>query len=316
MPSLSIVNKKKAHKNEEQSGEEINLHSESSQSMSVSNDDSLMKNNLTARNSTTNSMTDNSLSQRLTKTSKGSKSGKFSTAINSQNSKRDRISKAFATFSILIVMLNGLIVVVCIIFLIVQILQTSRLSRINNLNYEFKRIRIAFAHSFLSVFTNGCLAKEKSRECTSAFNDYSVQLIKNFNYPPEYNIRDYLLAEIKYKINDMQSTFYSFKEDVFAYGDEKLLTTLSDTMIYTSFEQKDGELIQQSISVELEEGIRKYINSFSVLVQNDFTNVPVYIISFRNSIVDFSNMETQNLSEVQTQIYLILINYINYHIYI
>ena len=62
----------------------------------------------------------------------------------------------------------------------------------------------------------------------------------------------------------------------------------------------------------LENAIRKYINSFIVLVKNDFTNVPIYIISFRDSIVDFSNMETQNLSDVQQQIYLILINYINY----
>ena len=83
-------------------------------------------------------------------------------------------------------------------------------------------------------------------------------------------------------------------------------------MVYTSFEQKDDQLVQQLANVTLEEGIRKYINSFTVLLQNDFTNVPIYIISYRDSIVDFSNMETQNLSDVQTQIYLILINYINY----
>ena len=285
----------------------------SSREQTFSNDnDSLLRNDFNACNSTTNSMTDGSVSLKLTKTSLTTRSMKFTNAINSQNSQVDKISRAFATFSILIVVLNCLIILVCIIFLIVQIFQTNRLETVNNLNYEFKRIRIAFAHSFLSVFTNGCLAEERSKVCKSAFNDYSMQLIVYNSYPKEYNVRDYLLAEIKYKINDMQSTFYSFKEDVFAYGDAKLLTTLSNTMIYTSFEQKDGELIQQSISVALEEGIRKYINSFSVLVENDFTNTPIYIISFRNSTVDFSNMETQNLSEVQTQIYLILINYINY----
>ena len=281
------------------------------QSESSLSNASALQHNMTGRNSTT-SMTENSMSMRMSKTSKSSRGMKFSSAINSQNSKVDQISKAFAMFSILIVLLNGIIIIVCIIFLIVQVSKTNQLKRINNLNYEFKRIRIAFAHSFLSVFTNGCLAEFKSQNCKSAFNEYSLELIAKNKFPPEYNVRDYLLAEIKYKINEMQSTFYSFKEDVFSYGDEYLLTCLSDTMTYTSFEQKDGELIQQSISVALEEGIRKYINSFSVLVENDFTNAPIYIISFRNSIVDFSNMETQNLNEVQTQIYLILINYINY----
>ena len=304
----------KGHKKGLAHDEDSNLDGHStSKEQSLSNDnDSYLKNDFNACNSTTGSIADGSVSLKLTKTSLTTRSMKFTNAINSQNSQVDKISRAFATFSILIVVLNCLIILVCIIFLIVQIFQTNRLETVNNLNYEFKRIRIAFAHSFLSVFTNGCLAEERSKICTSAFNDYSLQLIINNGYPNEYNVRDYLLAEIKYKINDMQSTFYSFKEDVFAYGDEKLLTTLSNTMIYTSFEQKDGELIQQSLSVALEEGIRKYINSFSVLVENDFTNTPIYIISFRDSIVDFSNMETQNLSEVQTQIYLILINYINY----
>ena len=304
---VSLMNKK--NKKGDLTKEDI--ESENNISESSQSNNSLIQNNLTNNGSNT-SMTDNSLSIKLTQSSKTTKGMKFSNAINNQNSKVDRISNAFATFSILIVVLNGLIIAICIIFLIIQISQTNKLNRINNLNYEFKRIRIAFAHSFLSVFTNGCLAKEKSKTCLSAFNTYSEELILKNNYPEEYNVRNYLLAEIKYKINDMQTTFYSYKEDVFSYGDNHLLSTLSDTMVYTSFEQKEDQLVQQSLDVALEEGIRKYINSFTVLVENDFTNVPIYIISFRNSIVDFSNMETQNLSEVQTQIYLILINYINY----
>ena len=270
---------------------------------------SLLKNNMTNKGSTT-SMTE-SLSIKLTQSSKGSKM-KFSNAINNQNSKVDKISSTFNTFSYLILILNFLIITVCIIFMIVQILLINKLKRINTLNYEFKRIRIAFAHSFLSVFTNGCLAEYKSKKCLSAYNTYSEELIEKNDYPEEYNVRNYLLAEIKYKINDMQTTFYSYKEDVFSFGDKELQTTLTNQMVFTSFEQKDDQLVQQLANVTLEEGIRKYINSFTVLLQNDFTNVPIYIISYRDSIVDFSNMETQNLSDVQTQIYLILINYINY----
>ena len=260
------------------------------------------------------SMTENSVSARLSTRNRSHKEMKFSSAINTQNSKVDKISKAFSTFSILIVILNALIILLCIIFLIVQIIQTNCLKKVNNLNYEFKRIRIAFAHSFLSVFTNGCLARLGAQNCQSYYDDYSQQLIRNYDYPEEYNVRDYLVAEIKYKINDMQTTFYSFKEDLYSYGDDSLQSTLLDKMTYTSFEQKNNELVQQSLEVSLEEGFRKYINAFTVLINSEpnFTKVPIYIISFRNSIVDFSNMENKNLSEVQTQIYLILINYINY----
>ena len=306
--SVKVLSKNKKKKEATTFIEEENEWKEAS---SEESQNSILQNQLTNKGSNT-SMTDASLSIKLSRTSKGSKGTKFSAAINTQNSKVDRISNAFATFSILIVVLNAVIIVVCIIFLVVQITQTSKLKRINNLNYEFKRIRIAFAHCFLSVFTNGCLAEYKSKKCLSAFNTYSEELIQKNNYPTDYNVRNYLLAEIKYKINDMQSTFYSYKEDVFSYGDESLITTLTDTMVFTSFEQKEDQLIQQSLNVTLENGIRKYINSFIVLVKNDFTNVPIYIISFRDSIVDFSNMETQNLSDVQQQIYLILINYINY----
>ena len=188
------------------------------------------------------SMTENSVSARLSTRNRSHKEMKFSSAINTQNSKVDKISKAFSTFSILIVILNALIILLCIIFLIVQIIQTNCLKKVNNLNYEFKRIRIAFAHSFLSVFTNGCLARLRAQNCQSYYNDYSQQLIRNYDYPEEYNVRDYLVAEIKYKINDMQTTFYSFKEDLYSYGDDSLQSTLRDKMTYTSFEQKNNEI--------------------------------------------------------------------------
>ena len=260
------------------------------------------------------SMTENSIASRLSQKNRSHKEMKFSTAINTQNSKVDKISKAFSTFSILIFILNIVIIVLCLIFLIVQIILTNNLKKVNNLNYEFKQIRIAFAHSFLSVFTNGCLAKLGQTACQSYYDEYSQNLINNYNYPPEYNVRDYLVAEIPFKINDMQSTFYSFKEDLYAYGDEELKYTLQDQMTYTSFEQKNNELIQHNLKVSLEDGFRRYINAFTLLINSEpnFTEVPVYIISFRDSIVDFSNMENKNLSDVQTQIYLILINYINY----
>ena len=150
-----------------------------------------------------------------------------------------------------VVALIGFIILLCIIFLIVQVFRTNNLKKVNNLNYEFKRIRIAFAHSFLSVFTNGCLAKLRNKECLSYYDDYSRNLIESQGYPKEYNVRDYLVAEIEFKINDMQTTFYTFKEDLFDYGDDSLLTTLTDTMTYTSFEQKNNELIQQSLLVTL-----------------------------------------------------------------
>ena len=260
------------------------------------------------------SMTENSVSVRLSQRNSSHKESKMSKQINTQTNKVDKISKAFSTFSLLIALLNCLIIFLCIVFLVVQIIKTNNLKQVNNLNYEFKRIRIAFAHSFLSVFTNGCLAKLRNKECLSYYDDYSRNLIESQGYPKEYNVRDYLVAEIEFKINDMQTTFYTFKEDLFDYGDDSLLTTLTDTMTYTSFEQKNNELIQQSLLVTLEEGFRKYINAFTVLVNSEpnFVSVPMYIISFRDSIVNFENMEDQNLSEVQTQIYLILINYINY----
>ena len=260
------------------------------------------------------SMTEGSISAKLSVRSKSHKEMKMSNVINNQNNKVDKISRTFSTFSTLIAVLNILIILLCIIFLIVQVLRTNNLKKVNNLNYEFKRIRIAFAHSFLSVFTNGCLAKLRNKECLSYYDDYSRNLIDNSGYDSRYNVRDYLVAEIEYKINDMQTTFYTFKEDLFEYNDNDLLTTLSDRMTYTSFEQKNNQLIQQSLLVTLEEGFRKYINAFTVLINSEpnFASVPMYIISFRDSTVSFENMEDQNLSEVQTQIYLILINYINY----
>ena len=282
--------------------------------ISESNDfgSSLGGNNTNTASNT--SMTEGSVSAKLSVKTKSHKEMKMSNVINNQNSKVDKISRTFSTFSTLIAVLNILIILLCIIFLIVQVFRTNNLKKVNNLNYEFKRIRIAFAHSFLSIFTNGCLAKLRNKECLSYYDDYSKNLIENGGYDPKFNVRDYLVAEIEYKINDMQSTFYTFKEDLFEYGDNDLLSTLSDKMTYTSFEQKNNELIQQSLLVTLEEGFRKYINAFTVLVNSEpnFASVPMYIISFRDSTVNFENMEDQNLSEVQTQIYLILINYINY----
>lgn len=274
------------------------------------NDDFEIENNIFNLYQTTNTMTNSSVSSTTLSTSdilkKRKPFGKYSNTI----------AETFEKFSYLILLFLSFIIIVCIIFLIIQIIQSQSLYKVNTLYYKFKTLQIFFSHSFLNVFSNICIAEQKSDVCSNAYQDYSRTMQKLFDLPEKFSTRDYVVNAIGFLINNLQGLYNSYNDNIHAYGDQTLIDILLTKMNYIMIRQLDNDLKQEVIQITLEEGLKKFINSLAILNQaKDNFDAPQYsfhIITVKLLNVDFNNVLNKNLNEVQTEIYKICMNYINY----
>ena len=238
---------------------------------------------------------------------------------SSNDNKLRKIQKIFSIFSLVIIILNIIIILLCIVFLVVAITSAHRLTTINKLYFKFKDVRIFFNHNFLTIFANACICPsiECNDKCYMNFNRFWNKLSTAYQLDPSLNLRTYLLAELTPKVDSLQTTFEEFLQDVYALNDDKLLTTVTNTLEYQIMNIINNKIETNVIHINFNEGIKRVIASMTALAydQNESFTRPIAILNYTlngNYFLSLSEAYIEKITDIEKELYSLVANYINY----
>ena len=239
------------------------------------------------------------------------------TAAN--DNKLRKIQKIFSIFSLVIIVLNVVIILLCIVFLVVAITSANRLTTINRLYFKFKDVRIFFNHNFLTIFANACLCPsiECNDKCYTNFDRFWQKLSAKYALDSSLHLRTYLLAELEPKVDSLQTTFEEFLQDVYALNDDKLLTTLTNTLEYQVMNIVDDKIETSIMLISFNEGIERIIASMTTLAYDQDASFgrPIAILNYTKNGNYFSSLSEayiKTITEIEKDLYSLASNYIHY----
>ena len=238
-------------------------------------------------------------------------------AVN--DNKLRKIQKIFSIFSLVIIVLNVVIILLCIVFLVVAITSAHRLTTINKLYFKFKDVRIFFNHNFLTIFANACICPsiECNDKCYINFNRFWEKLSTKYELDSSLHLRTYLLAELEPKVDSLQTTFEEFLQDIYSLNDDKLLTTVTNTLEYKIMNIVNNKIETNEIYISFNEGIKRIIASMTALAydQNESFNRPIAILNYTttgNYFLSLSESYIQTITDIEKDLYSLVSNYIHY----
>ena len=235
-----------------------------------------------------------------------------------KNDKLKHIKKTFSFFSTIILVLNIILIGVSVLFLIIQIRNIEKMTMINTIYFQFKRIRIGFSHSFLTVFSNFCPCNTlECLTCDNGFIDFSDKFQKKYSLPLELSLRNYVIGELNTKSLLLQNLYSGYKKEVFSYNDESLINTINSSMKYSSLIIDETSISYETSDISFDVGIKIFTNALSVLseAQPSFDTVKVYLLSYTDGSVSFQNVSREhiaNMNHIEREIYSIMLNFMNY----
>lgn len=235
-----------------------------------------------------------------------------------KNEKLKNIKKTFSFFSTIILLLNILLIGVSILFLILQIQNIEKMTTISSIYYQFKRIRIGFSHSFLTVFSNICPCNTlECLTCDKAFIEFSNKFQLKYSLPSELSLRNYVIAELNIKSLLLQNLYSEYKKVIFDYKDESLIKTIKNPMKFSFLIVDETSISYKTSDISFDNGLQIFTNALSILseAQPSFDTIKVYLLSYKDGGISFQNVSREhigNMNSIEREIYSVMLNFMNY----
>lgn len=219
-------------------------------------------------------------------------------------------------YSILTIMLSLSLIVLCLIFLIAEISITKQLQQITNVFIQYKTIKMAFASLYISFSSSLCYTfSRNSQTCTNSIKRYS-KVYHEYGLPPELSFEEYLLFEIQNKTVFLQTLLLKLKNLIYMLNEDDILGILSSRMNYSSLDSYiiGNSLKQVETELTFEEGFRIYLNNYAIIANENYLDIPYYIISLEEEYrfnLEHLIYQKREIENVELKIYEIIMNYLS-----
>lgn len=256
-------------------------------------------------------------SSHFTNSNKTSQYQMLSSSLRGQISNNIRV---LSFFSIIMIIFNIILIFLSLIFLYTQIDNSNHLTILNELYFKFKSIQICFSNIVILLIASACFADAPfSNSCTNYYSRYSDKFIKQNALGEEYSIITYIANELKVQTIYSLTVLNDFKGYLYSSKNMKFISFFEEKIDFYNIEENSidpssTETISIKSKETFEDCMRFYINTILLLANSNFLYepTPLYFIQFENNVFYFHYLPS-SLSVNQKELYIGLINYINFY---
>lgn len=259
----------------------------------------------------------------------GSKTDAIMAADSSRKiiTNNDEKMNKFTVFSLIFCIF---LVIYCVFFLIMGIANNNNIRKLYQIRNKYNDFRYFFYHTAINFFfniaifdkkdnysnfkflgSNSNLTQDKENTSNSFFSKF--QHDKNINF----DIPQYVNSELSLKINMLRDIYLDLQNEIYSsHYKEKLDLIFNNKTDFLQLSTVSGQLSISKKQFYFFETINIFYNHGKVIVQNiEATKfIYLYIISAKDNAFNFSNIQSNNLSEIQIKMYEILLNYVTYYL--